>query len=248
VDDLISRLRALAKEERDETGMPDELRAPLSLAERDEIAAAVLAAGTPRAAAVVTPLASRRSRRRVWLAIALPVAAAAGLVLVARPRLDSNGSLPPLPTYEVSARGGMKELRQGERDSGGVVGATARPERVGRQTEIVVGCRPATAVDGPVAARAFVFRDGAAGAAGSPAEIATQVQTAPTGALEIRVRPLAGVAAGADPAARARWTLRVAVGRPDHIAKLASADAAAGTPADGPAVRWLTVPLDLVAN
>ena len=244
MDDLFSRLRALAKEEQDETGVPGELRAPLSLSERDEIVAAVLATGAPRAAAV-TPLAPRRSRRRVWLAIALPVAAAAGLVLVARPWLDSGGSLPALPTYEVSARGGMKELRQGEPESPGAAGATARPERVGPQTEIVVGCRPATAVEGPVAARAFVFRDGEAGSA---AEIVTQVQTAPTGALEIRVRPLAGVAAVAGQAAPARWTLRVAVGRPDHVAKLAASDAAAGTPADGPAVRWLTVPLDLVAN
>ena len=244
MDDLFSRLRAIAKEEQDETGVPEDLRAPLSLSERDEIAAAVLATGAPHAAAV-TPLAQRRSRRRVWLAIALPVAAAAALVLVARPWLDSSGSLPPLPMYEVSARGGMKELRQGERDSAGAAGATARPERVGPQTEIVVGCRPATAVEGPVAARAFVFRDGAAGSA---AEIVTQVQTAPTGALEIRVRPLAGVAAVADPAAPARWTLRVAVGRPDHVARLAASDAASGTPADGRAVRWLTVPLDLVAN
>ena len=154
-----------------------------------------MAAGAPRAAAV-TPLAPRRSRRRAWLAVALPVAAAAGLLLVARPWLDSGGSLPALPTYEVSARGGMKELRQGEPESPGAAGATARPERVRPQTELVVGCRPATAVEGPVAARAFVFRDGAAGSA---AEVVTQVQTAPTGALEIRVRPLAGVAAVARP-------------------------------------------------
>jgi hypothetical protein len=92
-----------------------------------------------------------------------------------------------------------------------------------------------------VAARAFVFRDGAPESA---AEIAPNVRTAPTGALEIRVRPLAGVAA----AAPARWTLRIAVGRPDQVTKLAASDAAASAPADGPALRWLTVPLDLVAN
>jgi hypothetical protein len=244
VDTLLTRLRALAKQEQDETGMPDELRTPLSRAERDEIVAAVLATGGSRTA-TVTPLAPRRSRRRVWLAIALPVAAAAGLVLVARPWVDSSGSLPVLPTYEVTARGGMKEVRGGESESPGAAGATSRPERVGPQTEIVVGCRPATAVEGPVAARAFVFRDGAGG---SVAEIAPQVQTAPSGALEIRVRPLAAVTPVPGAAAPVRWTLRVAVGRPDHVAKLAPSDAVAGTPADAAAVRWLTVPLDLVAN
>jgi hypothetical protein len=244
VDDLLSRLRALAKQEQDETGMPDELRAPLSRAQRDEIAAAVLATGAARGAAV-TPLAPRRSRR-VWLAaLALPVAAAAALVLVARPRLDSSAGLAPLPAYEVSARGGMKVARQGEPEPAGAAGTTARPERVGPQTEIVVGCRPASAVEGPVATRAFVFRDGVPGSA---AEIAPQVRTAPTGALEIRLRPLAGVAAVVDPAAPVRWTLRVAVGRPENVAKLAPFDATVGAPSDGPALRWLTVPLDLVPN
>jgi hypothetical protein len=160
---------------------------------------------------------------------------------VARPRLDSGGGLAALPAYEVSARGGLKEQRQGEKELPGPAGAIAHPERVAPQTEIVVGCRPATSVEGPVAARAFVFRDGAPDSA---AEIAPSVRTAPTGALEIRVRPLAGVAAGPP----ARWILRVAVGRPDHVAKLAASDATASAPADGPALRWLTVPLDLVAN
>jgi hypothetical protein len=175
---------------------------------------------------------------------ALPAAAAAGLVLASRVWLDPSGGLPPLPSYEVSARGGIKEVRQGERLSGAAE-ATAHPERVGLQTELVVGCRPATAVDGPVAARAFVFREGAAGSA---AEVAHQAQTAGSGALEIRVRPFAGVAATVDAAAPVRWTLRIAVGRPTDVAKLAASDAAARAPADGPGIRWLTVPLDLVAN
>ena len=194
----------------------------------------------------MTSLAARRSSRRAWVKFALPAAAAAGLVLAFRGLFDPSGALPPLPTYEVSARGGIKELRQGERElPGAVVDATARPERVGLQSELVVGCRPATAVDGPVAARAFVFRDGDAASA---AEIAYQAQTAGSGALEIRVRPFAGVAATVDAAGPVRWTLRVAVGRPTHVAQLAASDAAVRAPTDGPTLRWLTVPLDLVAN
>jgi hypothetical protein len=147
----------------------------------------------------------------------------------------------------VEARGGLKELRGAEPGAPATPGAIARPARVGLDSELVVGCRPATGVEGPVAARAFVVRQGGAGA-GSAAEVASQVQTAGTGAVEVRLRPFAGVAAAVDPAGPVRWTLRIAVGRPGNVAKLAASDATASAPADGPALRWLTVPLDLVAN
>jgi hypothetical protein len=178
-------------------------------------------------------------------AFALPVAAAAGLLLVFQTRSDPDGRLGPLPAYDVEARGGLKELRGAEPGAPGTPGAIARPARVNLDSELVVGCRPATGVEGPVAARAFVVRDGGAGPV---AEVAPQVQTAASGALEIRLRPFAGVAAAVDPAGPVRWTLRIAVGRPGNVAKLAVFDAAATAPADGPALRWLTVPLDLVAN
>ena len=243
MDNLLSRLRALAKEEQDESGTPDELRAPLSYAQREEIASAVLAIRPP-AGARVTSLATR-FRRRAWIMFTLPVAAAAAFVLVSRSGFDPNGRWPALPAYEVDARGGIKELRHGESASPGTPGATARPARLGLESELVVGCRPASSVEGPVAARAFVSREGIAGA---PVEIASRIETASTGALEIRLRPFAGVAATVDPSGPIRWTLRIAVGRPARVAKLAASEMAAPAPADEPALRWLTVPLDLVAN
>ena len=163
VDQLLASLRVIAKEEQIKTdGQIAPLVSPLSADERGQIAAAILAAQRP-GQGVVTPLAPRRTNRRRWIAAVVPLAAAASLVFVLRGRSDSSREWPALPAYEVSARGGIKEYRHGGPESTDSAGATARPERVSRNSELVVTCRPQTAVEGPLAARAFLIQqDGAA--------------------------------------------------------------------------------------
>ena len=166
------------------------------------------------------------------MAIAAPLAVAAGLALVLGLPSRHSPAFSPLPAYDVSALGGLKEVR-----GGGPVpapGATAPTERVARDTELTIRLRPATAVDGALAVRAFLIAEVGA----STQELVANVDLAPSGAAEIHVRP--GVSA---PAGRA--TVRVLVGRPDDVRAATPADAT-GSPTDGGARRWLTVPIDVM--
>jgi hypothetical protein len=234
VERLVLGLRATAKAEAEVVVPPLEI-APLSAAERDDIVAAILSAPTAsrttREISGVTSLAAERRRRSRWVAIAAPLAVAAGLALVlglpAR-----NPAFPPLPAYDVSALGGLKEVRGGVTAAPGAT-ATAPTERVARDTDLTIRLRPATAVDGPLAVRAFLAAEG-----GAPAqELSASVDLAPSGAAEIHVRPGASAPAG-------RATVRVLVGRPDDVRAATPADAT-GAPADASGRRWLTVPVDV---
>jgi hypothetical protein len=243
VKKLFANLRAVAKaEEADLAGAPADVLAPLSAAERSEIAAAILR-GTPQAAAKpVTaeaqqrPAARPRGRGR-FLAFAIPLAAAAALVLIVRPfapHSGGGGSWPALPGYDVTAESGIKDVR-GAGEPSGAPGTVAALQRVARDTELTVVARPATAVEGPIAVRAFVVEGGAA------KEVVPRVDSAPSGAVQLRVRPGDALAG-----APGRAELRAVVGRPDAIQALSPADAA-NAPSDTPARHWLTVPLDVVA-
>jgi hypothetical protein len=234
VEKLVRGLRATAKAEAAMVSPPVEMMS-LSAEERAEIVAAIL--GEPATAATrttvptgVTSLAEARRRRTRWVTLGLPLAAAAGLALVIG--LPSrHPAQPPLPGYDVTAMGGLKEFRGGEPVAEGT-GPVAKPERIARDTELTVRLRPATAVEGSLAVRTFVV-DGTA-----VHELTPSVELAPSGAAEIHVRPGATVAAGA------HATLRVLVGRPDDVKSAAPSDAA-GTPADATGRRWLTVPVDV---
>jgi hypothetical protein len=245
VKKLFANLRTVAKaEEAELAGAPADVLAPLSAADRSEIAAAILR-GTPQAAAKAVaaeaqrrPEAARpRGRGRFWAFAILPVAAAAALVLIVRPfatHSGGGGSWPALPGYDVTAESGIKDVR-GAGEPSGAPGTVAALQRVARDTELTVVARPATAVDGPIAVRAFVVEGGAA------KEIVPRVDSAPSGAVQLRVRPgeaLAGTPGHAE--------LRAVVGRPDAIQGISPADAA-GAPSDTPARHWLTVPLEVVA-
>ena len=235
VERLVLGLRATAKADAEAVVPPLEI-APLSAAERGEIVAAILSAPTAsrttREISGVTSLAAVRQRRSRWVAIAAPIAVAAGLALVFGLPSRHTPAFPPLPAYDVSALGGLKEMR-----GGGAVpaaGATAPTERVARDTELTLRLRPATAVDGALAVRAFLVAEVGA----STQELAARVDLAPSGAAEIHVRPGASAAVG-------RATVRLLVGRPDDVRAATPADAT-GTPADGSGRRWLTVPVDVV--
>ncbi len=235
VEKLVLGLRATAKAEAAATVPPSVEMMALSAEERAEIVAAIL--GEPATAGTrttvptgITSLAEARRKRTRWVTLGLPLAAAAGLALVIGlpPRHPVQ---PPLPGYDVTAMGGLKEFRGGEPIVEGI-GAVAHTQRIARDTELTVRLRPATAVEGALAVRAFIV-DGT-----GVNELAPSVELAPSGAAEIHVRPGATVAAGA------HATLRVLVGRPDDV-KAAAPSEAAGTPADAGGRRWLTVPVDV---
>jgi hypothetical protein len=244
VERLVLGLRATAKAEAEV--VPPHAIAPLSAAERGEIVAAILSAPTTgratREISGVTSLAAVRRRRARWLAVVAPVAVAAGIALVLAVPSRRGPAFAPLPAYDVSALGGLKEVRGGAPVP--TVGATAAVERVARDTELTIRLRPATAVDGALAVRAFLVANAgvadatAANGRTSSQELGASVELAPSGAAEIHVRPGAAAAAG-------RAIVRVLVGRPEDVRAATPADAT-GAPANGNGRQWLTVPIDVL--
>jgi len=198
---------------------------------------------------------SQRSRRMAWSLGTAALAAAAALLLWIRAPTAPAGSdgAGALPDYAVVASGGLADTRGGGQPSGSddATATTAAPVRLNGSSELRVIGRPESAVVGPVAARAFVVRDGVA------TEVVPTVQIAATGAVELRLRgaQLNGglSAAGGTLANRSAVsrTLRVVVGRPEAIRAVVPADAVAGAapgrsrPQEAAERRWLTVPLDL---
>jgi hypothetical protein len=238
VENLVLELRKAARAEAKDEAQITAMLAPLTAEERDQIAAAILkspagaSTRTTVPSAPVTSLAEARRKRTRWTMIGVPLAAAAGLALVFALPSRHTSTEPPLPGYEVSALGGLKEFRGGE-PTATAPSAVAHPERIGRDTELTVRLRPATAVEGALAVRAFVIEGTAV------RELAPSVELAPSGAAEVHVRPGTTLATGT------HATLRVLVGRPDDVKAAAPAEAA-GTPAEANGRRWLTVPLDVV--
>jgi hypothetical protein len=249
---LLNAIRTVAREDDVAIAGFSGETAALSAEERARISERILALqGQGRPASTVTDaragadarivdrLAARRGRTRrgggLWTGAAVALAAAAALVLWLRPHpvanVDGQGGLPGLPTYAVSATGGIAELR-GPAPGIVVEGRTALAQRLNAQSELEVACRPDSAVAGPMAARAFLVHGGAAD------EVRPDVQVAPTGAVALRIRGAALVALHTGEA-----ELRVVIGRPAVVSVIAAPVAVAANDSEG--VRWLTVPLRL---
>lgn len=162
--------------------------------------------GEPGGDAVVVPIAGRRPAR--WrLAMAAASVAAASLLWLLWPA----STLPPLPSYTLDLEGGRRAQRAGAAAASGELLAEGR-------IEIVL--RPATAVSGPLAVRAFIARGGAVAPWPLPAEIAS------SGAVRI-----AGAVRELLPAEPGAFQLAVAIGRPGRLpeaAEVAARLAAAG--------------------
>ncbi|MES1205863.1 MAG: hypothetical protein ABUS79_07995 [Pseudomonadota bacterium] len=161
------------------------------------------------------------------------LAAAAALTLWMRP--TDQG--PALPAYSVTASGGVADVRGARPDPTLPDNHTAPIERIRAESELRVTCRPDSATEGPVAARAF-FVQGT-----TVEEVRPTVEIADTGAVDLRLR-------GSDLVGRHRGpgSLRVVVGRPDAVRSIDPRSAAAERPegfASASDQRWLTVPLDI---
>ncbi len=223
LDKLLGALRTVAREDELAVArLPADAYAPLSAADRAGIADRILRA--PQAAAPVDspviPIASRRPARRwVLAAVVGPLAAAAALVLLIRP--FSGEQTGPLPAYDISASGGIREMRGAEPAAGQAPGSIAAPQRLRPDSRLVVVARPDVAVDGPIAVGVFLSQ------AGRTEEIRPQIQIAPSGAVEIRASA-ADVFAGRT----GHWDLVVLIGR--------------SKPSE-PTARRLTVPVDIEA-
>jgi hypothetical protein len=260
MSDLWHALRDLAREEdREIEELPAHLVPALSAAAKARVLARIFDAQPLARGAVVgrqpgvtleirgDELGTRRTTRsKRWSAVVfgtsgLAVAAAAVLVVSMRTRSEPTT---PLPTYAASASGGVALLRGGSGSGVGVAAGiddtTTTPQRIRRDSELRVVCRPDSAISEPIAVRAFVVQDGSAD------EVHPAIQIASSGAAELRL-------AGGDLVARhhGHATLRVAIGRAPAVDAFNPRDAIAGSAATGPgsaiAARWLTVPLDLEA-
>jgi hypothetical protein len=164
-----------------------------------------------------------------------PLAVAAGLILAFHP--FSTVGRPPLPTYDVVASGGLKEQRGAGTPQPEHTGVTASLQRVGTETELIVVARPATAVEGQVAVRAFLVTTTGV------QEIDPRAKVAPSGAAQLHVRISDYARDGRGPV-----QLKILVGNPATVRAATPADARHDGPADSATVRWLTVPLEIVAD
>jgi hypothetical protein len=195
-----------------------ELFRPLSNEARDRIANSV----EPKAA--VVPI---ESRRPLWQKAALvmaPLAAAAAIALM----LLRPAPLAPLPGYTLSASGGESELRSPAPRPGPVVLAP--------DASLTLVLRPATSVEGPVAARFFVEREGAL------EPLAVRAEQAEGGSLRLSApaRELFGTHTG-------DASLIAIVGRPAAINEDPQA-LVRGAPANGPGWQRVAIAVKLVAE
>jgi hypothetical protein len=156
------------------------------------------ASSPPPVSKVVSLDARRRLVRTASPVVAAVVALAALWAIVVRP--PAEPAFEPLPAYEIVARGGLKDTR-GTEDS-----APAKPLRLSPQSTLDLTLRPATKVEGQLAAHAFVVQNG------DVRPISAAIEIAPTGALRLR-----GVAGEMLSGARGPAELRVVVGRAEAI-------------------------------
>jgi hypothetical protein len=186
------------------------------------------AAPTPPAAApaeVVSLDARRRLLRIVTPLTGVLMAAAALWVLVVRPPDQATqNDLAPLPSYEITARGGLKSTRGADdaKPKGGVL-------RLAPGSELDLALRPATKVEGPLALRAFVAQGG------EVRPLTVPVEAAPTGALRVR-GPVNELFAGL----KGQVELRFVIGRAEALGEGTKARAKAVS-AEGSGPGWQTL-------
>jgi hypothetical protein len=234
VNRFLNAIRTVAREEDAEiASFPTELAPVLSAVTRTRIADQIIANLSSTGDALELRRQARQRSRRTFVLSAggLAVAAAAGLMMWMRPSGDGPGA--GLPLYAVSASGGVAELRGAKPDALDAAGTTTATQRLRPESELRVTCRPDTAIEGPVAVRAFFVQGG-----NDVTEVRPLVVLAASGAAELRLR-------GVDLLGqhRGHGDLRVVVGRPDAVRTLDLRAAIA--PSGATTLRWLTVPLDL---
>ncbi|HVR64952.1 MAG TPA: hypothetical protein VMU50_23810 [Polyangia bacterium] len=239
---LLAALTAVARDDEMAVArLPSEAFAPLSAADRAKIADRILQPQAVEAQqekpttadAVVSMVGRRRGSRGCRAAALAPLALAAAVMLVVRS--FSGERLGPVPEYEISASGGIKELRGGDTPSSEAAGTLAEPQRLAPQSQLVAIGRPKIAVEGPMAVRAFVVQGA------KVEEVWPQLQIAASGAVEVRA-PVAAVFGDRT----GHWELVVLVGRAAALRRAEPAAALAG-PSDG-TWRRLVVPLDFEAR
>jgi hypothetical protein len=221
MDQLLKALRetARAEDRADEAALAQAeagQSAHLDQAARERIAASLLEAPT----GVVSLEGRRRARRRWTTWLAVPLAAAAALLLVARPRPTA------LPGYELVATGGLREVR-------GLGDQPDRIQRLAPGSVLDVKLRPATAVQGSVLAMAFAVQGGRAD------PVSPIIEVAPSGAVSVRAE-----AASVFGERRGRWELRIFLARPSLAAELRAL--AVGPRTSGPGWQRLSVPVELL--
>lgn len=186
-----------------------------------------------------------KTRRR-----ALFVASATGLMAAAAAfafwmRIEHRG--PALPEYALAVTGGIQELRSGHADAEEPARAVAPPPvRLRPDSALVVTLRPAVGVEGSVGVRAFFIAtaNGAAATAQPATELSPRTRIAPSGAAELRllgreiVQP-----ATVSPQTPVRGLLRIVVGRPAAISRIAPND----VPSSDDAAHWFDVAVSLDA-
>ncbi len=160
-------LRDVVDEDADSFARSLDLFRPLDELERERLTRALLAGGSRGAdtePTTVTTLPSsspsKRSRWRRLATAALPLAAAAALVLWIGQRPPTGaetGAQLELPGYQIEVRGGVKSERSTH-------APTQVEHRYTPSSEFEVVLRPATDTRGPIGARVFAFPTDAAGA------------------------------------------------------------------------------------
>jgi hypothetical protein len=223
MDQLLKALRDTARaEDRAEEAALGELgtAGALDEAARDRIAAAI--SETPTG---VVSLEGRRRAKRRWVTwLAVPLAAAAAVLLVVFPRPPEAAML---PGYELVATGGVREVRGVEEE------LPSRLQRLGPRSVLDVKLRPATTVEGTVLVAAFAVQ-------GDRVEpVSPAIVVAESGAVSVRAE--AGAVFGDR---RGRWDLRILLIRPQLAMKLPKL--AAGGAGSGRGWQRLTVPIELV--
>ncbi|MCU0681123.1 MAG: hypothetical protein MUF34_02465 [Polyangiaceae bacterium] len=188
----------------------------------------------PASVSKVVSLDARRRLLRTATPVAVALSAAAALLLVLRsperPEVATFADLAPLPAYDLSVRGGLKQTR-------GVEEPTAqRPLRLAPSSELDLTLRPATRVEGPLALRTFVVQQGKVQPWAAPVEIA------PTGALRVH-----GAAAKLLPGLEGVVELRLVVGRAEVLGEGSDLQAKAMAPSgSGPGWQTLRYNVELV--
>jgi hypothetical protein len=136
------------------------------------------------------------ARARRYLAWTLPVVVVAALAVV----FTRATPIVPIPDYAIHVAGG-------EPVAGDLVGLPSRDTvRLAPQATLIVTARPWTHVDGPIAVRAFLIRNGVATTWDVPVTVGDDGSATIT-----------GNAASLFPEATGDWAIVLAVGRPQAL-------------------------------